>query len=228
MKLSVISSLIISLLSFPAVARPLLKTPRTSYGRVKEMVVDPTRFVLLKAVIEQGPTDKINSKLKALDEMPAPIYMIINTPGGNVESGFELVQTVQSLKSPLICIIESKAYSMGALLASYCPKLYIHKFGMVMFHEAAYTVQGNTTQVHVRVNAIEKHLDELFSDVAKQLDISPQAFRNKIHDEWWISATESAAIGFTDGVIEKLTYPNVNAGADDNLFEMMKKFLKGD
>ena len=113
---------------------------------------------------------------------------------------------MESIDSPLVCIIETEAYSMGAMIASYCPTLYIHKFAMVMFHEASYTAQGSTSRINIRVSATNKFLSEVFGDTAKQLGLSPAEFAAKIHDEWWLTARETVASGIADGIINELKY----------------------
>ena len=53
-----------------------------------------------------------------------PIWLRINSPGGSVAAGLVLLDTMQAIDSPVYCVVESRAYSMGAIILTFCEKRY--------------------------------------------------------------------------------------------------------
>lgn len=186
----------------------ILKHPRTKIPTQRTVNYNPERLVVLRGEVDDSTARPVIDRITKLDRLnpTAPVYLIINTPGGSVTSGAEIIQVMQSTTVPITCMIETEAFSMGALIAAYCDKVYIHKFAMMMFHEAQYGVQGSETMIKTRVAATQKFLDQIFADVALQLGLTLPEFRKLIKNELWLSANESVSMGLADAIIEELKY----------------------
>jgi len=174
---------------------------------VDQINIDEKRLLVIRDDVNEGVIDPLIIKMNKLDkEKKDPIYLIINTRGGQIDSGMSLVTTITSIKSPVICIIDNKAYSMGAVIATYCPKTYIHKYATVMFHYAAYGVRGPENIVPSRLAIIQKELKKLHLEVASNLGITYDQYIEKIRNEWWMTAEEAVSNKVADVLINKLSY----------------------
>jgi len=182
----------------------------TSEKAPKTITIDNTRAVLIK-----GPVDSYNMEyaIKSLNEFASdstkPVYLVLNSPGGSVLDGFELVNTLEVLESKkieTICVVETMAYSMAAILATYCSKTYIHKFASLMYHPASYGISGSVTKINTRVNFTNNYLHILSKDVAKRLKMTVEAYEAKVHDEWWLTAEEALRAGIVVGILDSVSY----------------------
>jgi ATP-dependent Clp protease protease subunit len=171
------------------------------------LIVKSERAVVLNGVVRSKNTGAIIDMLKAFNEESSDnIYLIINSPGGSVIDGYELVNTIKSLKAKVYCAIESEAFSMAAIISQYCYKTYIHKYAAMMFHEASYSVEGKTSEINTMVAFTNKYLEALDMDLASQMKISYKDYKRIIMNEWWVTAIDAAKAGLVDGVLENLYY----------------------
>jgi ATP-dependent Clp protease, protease subunit len=173
-----------------------------------KLIIDSTRAVVLKGVVQEANITAIKTSLISFKEADPkkPVYIIINSPGGNVIDGFELITLIKSIGIPTYCAIESEAFSMAAILSQYCTKTYIHKYGALMFHEAAYSMEGSASQIDTRVKFMNNYLYTLETDLALQMGISYDKYVELRSKEWWITAKEAAKFGLVDGVLDELYY----------------------
>lgn len=170
--------------------------------------IDEDRLLVLKGDVREGAIRPLVTDLVGFDkEEKKKIFLVINTNGGSIEAGMELVNAIRSSKSEVICIIESKAYSMGAIIATFCTRTYMHKWAELMFHEASYGAKGTESIVPVRVKAAQDYLKVIHTDVAKQLGMTHDQYKEKIRNEWWMTARQAFNEGIVYGVVDKLTYP---------------------
>jgi ATP-dependent Clp protease, protease subunit len=207
----ILSFIVTMLLSTAIYALPLKPSPLTKVDKVN---IDPERLTILKGPIDMNSSHNLVEDLRELDlnDPKKPIYLVIDSPGGLVRGGEDIIEEMQSLDSPLICIIDRAAYSMAAIISTYCPTLYVYKFATIMFHEASYGIDGNETNIKVRQAAIQKDLNQLHADVAKNLGLSLKDYKAKIHDEWWMVADEAVKMGFATAVLDKLKYDDGRLG----------------
>ena len=135
-----------------------------------------------------------------------PIWMRINSPGGSVDAGLIVVDTMKSVAAPIHCIVESSAYSMAAILLTFCDKKYGMEHATFMLHEASYGTQGEDPQNRSKLDFLTKYLDGLHVEIAKNLKMDLKKYRARIRDAWWMLADEAKSIGLIDAIITNQAY----------------------
>ena len=111
------------------------------------------------------------------------IYVYINSQGGSVESGNQIVLEIQKYK--LDCIAE-RAYSMGFVILQACNKRYIRPYGKLMQHQMSYGVVNEKEKVESYVQFIKQIGDQLTTMQANRIGISAQEFQERTYNDWWI------------------------------------------
>jgi len=170
--------------------------------------INNERTVVLKGPITAASVAPIISAIKGMNELThQDIFIIINSPGGSVVDGLELIDTIQALDARVYCAIESEAYSMAAILSQFCYRTFIHKHAAVMFHEASYSIPyDSAARIYQVVQFITKYLDNVDADVAHQMGISTHSYQYMAKKNWWLTAEEAAKYGVVDGVLNELYY----------------------
>lgn len=205
-KLTALAIALAIFLSSSAFALPISRDLKT-INRIDKLVVDSSRMVVLETNIDIISASIVVSKLRKLDDKKsAPITLVLDSNGGSIDSGIEIIKAMESLQTPLQCLIDDKAYSMAAMISAYCPKLYAYKFSSIMFHEASYGARGTETQVKTITRMIQAMLHDLKVDVAKKMGITMEEFAHRMHDEWWMTGQEAAQIGFVGTIVDKIVY----------------------
>lgn len=157
--------------------------------------------------------DSMKGAQKKLLELDAegnePIWIRINSPGGSVDAGLILIDTLKAVDSPVHCIVESSAYSMAAILLTYCDKKYGMPHATFMLHEASYGTAGEDPSNRSKLDFLTKYLDRLHEEIAKNLKMDLKKYRARIRDAWWMLADEAKSIGLIDQIITNLSFEEV-------------------
>lgn len=180
-----------------------------SYVNNKKIKLNDNRTLVLRGPIDEGSVAPIVANLKqyATASSTAPIYLVIDSPGGSVPDGYNLIQVMDASKTPVICLIDNTAASMAAVLSQFCTETYATKYSMIMFHEASSGIGADMiTHLPSRIAFLFKYIHELDSITAKQMGLSYDEYIGKQHFEWWMTASEAASCGIIDGLLESLFY----------------------
>jgi len=169
--------------------------------------INNNRIVALKGPVRYGNIQSLINKIKEMNEKNNKnIFMIINSPGGSVADGLELIGVMESVKSKIYCVIETEAYSMAAIISLFCHKTYIHKYATMMFHEANLSLDESYTKFFSRAEFLKRYLKMVDKSISKQMGVSTKSYRHMSLPEWWLTAREAARYGVVDGVLNKLNY----------------------
>ena len=113
------------------------------------------RKIFLEGEINGGLAMEFIRQLMCLvgEDPKAPIRILINSAGGEINSGMLIYDAIQSCKTPLKLYCLGRAYSMAALiLASGSPgKRYLFANSELMVHEPLLGngVSGNSTYIQM-------------------------------------------------------------------------------
>lgn len=186
------------------------KVPPTAKKKAKYFKVnlDLERTIGLFGPVTYKITDLLISELLVLDAMDnkRPIVLVLNTPGGYVGAGNNLIMAIDSLQAPVICIVQDGAYSMGAAIASHCPSLYMTKYSDLMFHMARYRVGGYEHHIESRVKHFANMSKIFHGELAQLLGMKYDVYLAKIKDELWLTAEQAFENGVAEGILPTFFY----------------------
>ena len=167
-------------------------------------------------VFDQEVTEKsVKSCIQQLTQWerlatePLTVELVINSPGGSIFDGFALIDYIDGLHErghTVNTLAYGMAASMAGVLLQVGKKRAMGRNAMLLIHEAQFGAIGSFGEIEDRVRLIEtlhENLLDLF--VARALPINPKttkAFikRNWTRRDWWLTAQESARLGFCDVV----------------------------
>lgn len=138
------------------------------------------------------------------------IVVHIDSNGGRIDSGMQLIQRLEKVKVPVTCVVDYRAFSMGAAIleGAGCKRRLATPRAILMFHEVLIGGQmGGSerffTSIAGRLHAIE-HMIQI--QCSKRLKITMEEFSTRTTNgaEWWINPDEAVSIGAIDGVVESV------------------------
>lgn len=138
-----------------------------------------------------------------------PIWLRIDSPGGSVGAGLILINTFEAIEAPIHCLVEGKAYSMAAILLTYCDKKYGFRHSTFMLHEASYGSVGDDPSNRSKMDFLTKYLDRLHIEIAKNMGMPVKEYRPKIRDAWWLLADEAQRVGLIDAIVDRIEVEEV-------------------
>ena len=160
------------------------------------------RIIELDGSIDLPLVKRAQGRLVDLaSESHEPIWMRINSGGGSVEAGLILVDTMRTVQSPVHCVVESKAYSMAAIILVFCQERYALPHATIMLHEASYGTAGEDPSNRARLDFLTRYLDRLHEQIAATIRMPKDRYRARIRDAWWLIADEAADGGIIDAVV---------------------------
>ena len=145
-----------------------------------------------------------------LESTEEPIYLIIDSPGGEVSTGMALYDTIKISKAPIYTIGQNCASMATLILAAGHEKL-IFPHGKLMLHLPSTTIQGDTKEVEIKTKEILKVKEELISCyidsgvTAGLVDSTPVKIKKQIlkdiEREFWLTSEEAVKYGLADRVV---------------------------
>jgi ATP-dependent protease ClpP protease subunit len=131
-----------------------------------------------------------------------PIYLVLDSPGGSIEAGENLIEIIKSIKN--IKTITLFAASMASAIVEANPgDRLILDDGILMFHRAKGGVQGQfeTGEMETRLDFYKRFVRRMEQRSANRMHLSLSDYKAKIKDELWLTASESLLKGAADEIV---------------------------
>ena len=167
------------------------------------------RIIFLVGQINDSVATLITAQLLFLEsENPKKeIYFYINSPGGLVNAGLGVYDTMQYIKSPVSTLCIGQASSMGSFLlaAGEKGKRFSLPNSRIMVHQPSAGFQGQATDIEIHANEImslKKRLNEIYS---KHTERTVEEIKNALERDKFMTPQEAKEFGLIDKVVEKRT-----------------------
>ena len=162
------------------------------------------RIIFLNNEINSETAGEIVSKLLYLDSLDNDdIKIYINSPGGEISSGFMIYDAINLIKSDVETISMGTSASMAAiiLLAGTKGKRKIFPHSKVMLHDLSGGITGKYKDVVTEVNEMNKLHNILFDIIKDKTNISAEMLEEKLKNDFWLNSEEALNYGVVDKII---------------------------
>ncbi|CCB89903.1 ATP-dependent Clp protease proteolytic subunit [Simkania negevensis] len=182
-------------------------TKSKSFNQKLENLLLKKRRVFLSSPVTDQSAKDIISKLWYLEflEPGKPILLVINSPGGSVDSGFAIWDQIQMISSPVTTLVTGLAASMGSVLslAAAPKKRFATPSARIMIHQPLISgvIQGQATDLEIQAKEIIKTRTQIVELYAKATGKEPKAIEKTIDRDTWMTAEEAIDFGLLDGVV---------------------------
>ena len=165
------------------------------------------RIVILSEEVTYVTASLITAQLLFLEaeDPEKDIQFYINSPGGSVSDGLMIFDTMQHIKPDVQTICMGMAASMGAFLlaAGTKGKRIILPNAEVMIHQPSGGAQGQTTDIQIAAQHIQKTKERLNRILAEKTGQPIERIALDTDRDNWMSAEEAVAYGIVDQIMEK-------------------------
>lgn len=133
------------------------------------------------------------------------ITLVINSPGGSVDAGFAIWDTVKMLKSPVVTLVTGLAASMGSVI-SLCAtgkKRYATKNSRIMIHQPALSgmFRGQATDLDIQAKEMLKTRDGIIELYCEATGKDPETMEKALDRDNWMTAQEALEFGLIDKIV---------------------------
>lgn len=146
---------------------------------------------------------QIAELVKARGSASYPIYLVLDSPGGDVVAGLSFIESTKNI--PNLRTISIFAASMASGIVEGLPgSRLITANGQLMFHRAAGSFQGQfeTGELESQVAAAKELIRGLEEQNAARLQISLEVYKAKILNQYWLSAKAAVADKAADKIVD--------------------------
>ncbi len=160
------------------------------------------RIVFLTGEINMNSANIVISELLYLDSLSHDeIYLYINSPGGEVTSGFAIYDTMQFIKSDVRTIVVGMAASMAAFLLACGDKRCALKNAEVMIHQPLGGIEGQATDIKIVADHILKMKQKLIDILAKRIKKKASLLEADMERDFYMDAKEALNYGIIDEIL---------------------------
>ena len=164
------------------------------------------RTVVISQQVDAELTAKVLSQLVLLEQEghEEPVTVFINSPGGEIFSGFAIFDMLNFIACPVTTIVTGFAASMGSILSMAADKG--RRFAMpqakIMIHQPLLMgYQGRASECEIQAREILKTRDHLVKLYSEQTGKSREEIKKALDRDNWFTAEEALEYGLLDKVV---------------------------
>ncbi len=166
-----------------------------------------SRTIFLSGTVDEDQAMKVNRQLLAMERAnaSAPIVLWIDSPGGEVYSGFGIYDTARFVKPRVITLVAGRAWSMGSVIA-----LAAEKQDRVALPNAKFLIhqpliggvmRGSVSELEIHtkdMGLLKTKLHKLYSE---RTGTAVERFVELMERDRWLEAKEALELGLISKIV---------------------------
>jgi ATP-dependent Clp protease, protease subunit len=163
------------------------------------------RRVMLTGPVDDASANAICAQLLVLEaESDDPIALYINSPGGSVDSGFAIYDTMQTLSCTIATVCAGLAASMGQFLlcAGTAGHRYAHRHSRILMHQPHGAVQGVATDIAIQAEQFAYMRRTMAERTAFHTGQPVERIIEDFDRDKWFTAIEALDYGLVDEILD--------------------------
>jgi ATP-dependent Clp protease protease subunit len=180
------------------------------------------RIVFLGSEVRDQNANAICAQMLLLnaEDPKADIYLYINSPGGSVDAGMAIYDTMQYISNDVATFGMGLAASMGQFLlcAGETGKRFALPHARIMMHQPSGGLGGSASDIKIQAEQSLHIKRVLFDLIAVHTGQSVEQIENDADRDRWFTASQAKDYGFIDHVVTSArelsasnTAPNASA-----------------
>ncbi len=173
-----------------------------SYDIYSRLLKD--RIIMLSGEINDEMANVIVSCLLYLDsESNENISLYINSPGGSVNAGLEILDTMNFIKSKVHTICLGSAMSMAAVILASGEKgcRYALPNSEIMIHQPSGGFEGKELDLSIYAKRLERLKDKLYNILALATGKEKEVIASKSERDCFMESFEALEFGIIDKIL---------------------------
>lgn len=158
-----------------------------------------TRQIILAGEINKELSEKIVRQLLLMESLSAtkPIYIYIDSPGGDADAGFAIFDMIRFIKAPVYTIGMGLVASAASIILLAASKE--RRFGMpnshYLIHQPLSGIKGVATEIEIHAKELEKMRVKINKLIAEETGTDEKKVAKDTDRDFWLNAEESVEYG---------------------------------
>lgn len=175
-------------------------------AQATEIKLGTANTILIRGVIDDASMGQAADKLLHLDKVRGekgyPLYIVLDSPGGEIDSGETFIELAKTIKN--VETITVFAASMASAIVEGLPgQRSVLDSGVLMFHRAKGSVSGQfeTGEMESRLQFNKRYVRRMEQRNADRMGMKLQAYKKAVKDEMWLVSTDAVKASAADQVV---------------------------
>lgn len=166
-----------------------------------------SRTIMLNGPVTSELAHKVNKQLFALErnDPNKPIYVYINSPGGEVTSGFSIFDTMRFIKPKIYTIVSGLAASMGSIIALAASRenRFSMPNGKFLIHQPLIHggIYGPAADLEIHAKDIIRTKERIHRLYAEETGQPIEEVRDATERDRWMTAEEAKEFGLISKIL---------------------------
>lgn len=165
-----------------------------------------TRQILLTGEISEESAEKVVKQLLILEaDSKEPIYVYVDSPGGDVYAGFAIFDAIRFIEAPVWIVGAGLVASAAALILLAVPKE--RRVGLphssYLIHQPSSGMKGVATDIEIHAAELAKTRAKINEIIAQETGTPLEKVAKDTDRDYWLNAEESVAYGLISRVVSK-------------------------
>ena len=130
-----------------------------------------------------------------------PILLYVASNGGDVDAGFELIDTILASKTPVYTINLGYQYSMGFLIGLAGHKRYAAQNAKFLMHDGSNLIWNSGAKAQDQMEFQKRVEQRIKQYVIAHSNVTSEEYDSKLRVEWYLFADEAKEKGFCDHIL---------------------------
>jgi len=167
------------------------------------------RKIIISETVTSKLADRVIRELLILeaDDSKKDITIFINSPGGEIFSGFGIYDMIQFVSPRIRTVISGMAASMGSILSLAAPKGYRYSLPLsrVLIHQPLLSgpFLGVASDIEIQAREMLKAKAKIVEIYVKATGKDTKTIEKDIDRDNWMNAEEAKKYGLIDKVLKK-------------------------
>ena len=178
----------------------------TNFSEVKLM---ESRTIFISEGINSAVAKRVINSLLIFDEENSakPVYIYLNSPGGEVNSGFAIYDTIRYIKADVRIITTGLCASIATIINLAAPKKHRYSMpnGRFLIHQPLIggQIQGQASDLEITAREIIKTRKRLNELLAQECGQPLEKVEEDTTRDYWMTAEEALEYGLVTKIVEK-------------------------
>ncbi|MDY4152348.1 MAG: ATP-dependent Clp protease proteolytic subunit [Treponema sp.] len=165
-----------------------------------------TRQIILSGEVNKELAEKIVKQLFIMeaDSNEKPVYIYIDSPGGDVDSGFAIFDAIRFISCPVYIVGIGLIASAAALILLSVPKE--NRFGFensrYLIHQPLSEMRGVATDVEIYAKEMENTRLVINKVISEQTGQSLEKVTQDTERDYWLSSLQACEYGLISKIVK--------------------------
>lgn len=165
-----------------------------------------TRQIILSGEVNKELAEKIVKQLFIMeaDSSEKPVYIYIDSPGGDVDSGFAIFDAIRFVSCPVYIVGIGLIASAAALILLSVPKE--NRFGFensrYLIHQPLSEMRGVATDVEIYAKEMENTRLVINKVISEQTGQSLEKVTKDTERDYWLSSVQACEYGLISRIVK--------------------------